>query len=87
MKKISTTLLNNWERIPSDKKTNLLGQMREMSVYILDMQMEEKAIKPDPELEKKYKNSGKQQPGKIGELIPPHLVKDADLMSDLETTF
>lgn len=77
----------NWERIPEDKKNNLLGQMREMSVYILAMQMEEYALNPNPVIEEKYKTGVKQKPGRIGELIPPHLVKDADLLDDLETTF
>lgn len=87
MKKIATTLLTNWERIPQAKKENLLEQMREMSVYILNMQQEEYALNPDPVIEEKYKSGAKRKPGLIGELIPAHLVKDADLMQDLETTF
>ena len=35
----------------------------------------------------RYQTGLKQKPGLIGELIPPHLVKDADLNEDLETTF
>ena len=37
MKKISSSLMMNWELIPSDKKDKLLGQIREMSLYVLNM--------------------------------------------------
>lgn len=58
-----------------------------MSVYILEVQQEEMAANPNPEVEEKYRTGVKQKPGLIGELIPPHLVKNADLNEDLETTF
>lgn len=38
MKKISKTLLDNWERIPQEKKVNLIGSLEEMAQFCLEMQ-------------------------------------------------
>ena len=35
MKKISRTLLTNWEKLPDNRKNNLLENIREMSNFIL----------------------------------------------------
>ena len=59
MKKISKTLLANWERIPEDKKENLLNQMSEMSEFILDLQRDDLARNPNPVIEEKYRNGEK----------------------------
>ena len=61
--------------------------MREMSVFILNLQTEDLKENPNQEIKPKYQNGKKQQPGLIGQILPPHLVKDADLKEDLETTF
>ena len=59
MKKISNTLLDNWEKIPDQKKDNLLGQMQEMRKFIIDLQTEDLTNNPNPVIEDKYK-SGKK---------------------------
>ena len=60
MKKISTTLLENWEKIPDNKKDNLLGQMRDMSVFILNLQTEDLKENRNQEIKPKYRNGKKQ---------------------------
>jgi hypothetical protein len=40
MKKISNTLLENWERIPQEQKDNLIVKILEMSRFCLEIQNE-----------------------------------------------